>query len=205
MRPKLNDKKGTHQFHTIQFSNKAIINLKWNKQTEKRQRIKIRLKNGPRGISMRWTPITNKKVFQLIFIYNGKKYTHDCGVFTPGVYTCNSLMDYMVKLNEKHLDTEGNYKTNPNVDVITKKQLKNSQLKTCRECIELICKDNYPRKNIKGNCQHCHKRTTPGFLLGYNKRRDHITFIDNNKGWGEAIFKDKSVNKRLGYIIQNIS
>ncbi len=30
------------------------------------------------------------------------------------------------------------------------------------------------------------------FLLGYNKRRDHITFIDNNKGWGEAIFKDKS-------------
>ena len=28
MRPKLNDKKGTHQFHTIQFTDKAIINLK---------------------------------------------------------------------------------------------------------------------------------------------------------------------------------
>ena len=34
---------------------------------------------------MRWTPKTNKKVFQLIFIYNGKTYTHDCGEYTPGV------------------------------------------------------------------------------------------------------------------------
>ena len=108
MRPKLNDKKGTHQFHTIQFTDKAIINLKYNKKTEKRQRIRVKLKNAPRGISLRWTPISNKKVFQLEFRFRGKKYRHDCGVFTPGVYTCNSLMDYMVKLNEKHLDTEGN-------------------------------------------------------------------------------------------------
>jgi len=192
MRPKLNDKKGTHQFHTIQFTDKAIINLKYNKKTEKRQRIRVKLKNAPRGISLRWTPISNKKVFQLEFRFRGKKYRHDCGVFTPGVYTCNSLMDYMVKLNEKHLDTEGNYKTNPNVDVITKKQLKNSQLKTCRECIELIHKDNYPRKKIEGNLSALSQKDHSRFLLGYNKRRDHITFIDNNKGWGEAIFKDKS-------------
>ena len=86
MRPKLNDKKGTHQFHTIQFTDKAIINLKYNKKTEKRQRIRVKLKNAPRGISLRWTPISNKKVFQLEFRFRGKKYRHDCGVFTPGVY-----------------------------------------------------------------------------------------------------------------------
>ena len=74
MEADLENKKIVHQQYTIQFSNKAINNLKWNKQTEIRQRIKIRFKNGPRGVSMRWTPKTNKKVFQLIFIYNGKTY-----------------------------------------------------------------------------------------------------------------------------------
>ena len=102
MEADLENKKIVHQQYTIQFSNKAINNLKWNKQTEIRQRIKIRFKNGPRGVSMRWTPKTNKKVFQLIFIYNGKTYTHDCGEYTPGVYTCESLQEYLVKLNDKH-------------------------------------------------------------------------------------------------------
>ncbi len=50
-----------HQSYTIQFTDKSIINLKWNKQTEKRQRIKVKFKNGPRGITLRWTPKTKKK------------------------------------------------------------------------------------------------------------------------------------------------
>ena len=52
-----------HQRYTIQYNDKAIEGLKWNKKLEKRQRIKVRFKNGPRGISLRWTPKTNKKVF----------------------------------------------------------------------------------------------------------------------------------------------
>ena len=151
MTTKLNDKKGTHQFHAIQFNDKAIINLKYNQKTEKRQRIRVKLKNAPRGISLRWTPQTNKKVFQLEFKFRGKKVRHDYGVFTPGVYTCNTLMSYLVRLNDKHVDNDGNYKTNPNVDVITQKQLKQSQLKTCREVIELLYKDNFPRKKLERN------------------------------------------------------
>ena len=34
-----------HQRYTIQYNDKAISNLKWNKQISKRQRIKVRFKN----------------------------------------------------------------------------------------------------------------------------------------------------------------
>ena len=193
MEADLENKKIVHQQYTIQFSNKAINNLKWNKQTEIRQRIKIRFKNGPRDVSMRWTPKTNKKVFQLIFIYNGKTYTHDCGEYTPGVYTCESLQEYLVKLNDKHKRTDGTFKTNPNVDVITQKQLKKSQLKTVRQVIELICKESFPRKNIKGKLSALSQKDHTRFLIGYNKRREHLTFIDDDKGWGQIVFKDNSV------------
>ena len=72
-----------HQRYTIQYNDKAIEGLKWNKKLEKRQRIKVRFKNGPRGISLRWTPKTNKKVFQLIFSFRGNSLIQDCGEFTP--------------------------------------------------------------------------------------------------------------------------
>ena len=143
-------KKIIHPLYIIQYNDKAIADLKWNKKTEVRQRVKVNFKNGPRGISIRWTPKTNKKVFQLIFIFRKKTYVHDCGEFIPGSFTCNDLDGYLLKLNEKHRNDDGSFKTNPNISVITKKQLRRSQLKTVRQVIELICKENFPRKNIKG-------------------------------------------------------
>ena len=59
MEPKTNDTKVRHQLYEVQFTDKAINNLKWNKRTEKRHRVKVRLKNGPKGVSIRWTPKTN--------------------------------------------------------------------------------------------------------------------------------------------------
>ena len=192
MEPNTNDKKVSHQLYEVQFSDEAIIKLKYNKKTEKRHRVKVILKNGPKGVSLRWTPRTNKKVFQLLFKFRGKTYFHNCGEFTPGVFTCNHLAIYMVKLNEKHKRPDGSFKTNPNVDVITERQLKQSQLKTIRQVIELICKDNFPRKNIIGKLSALSQKDHTRFLIGYNERRDHITFEDDDKGWGQIIFKNKS-------------
>ena len=187
MEPNTNEKKVSHQLYEVQFSDEAIIKLKYNKKTEKRHRVKVNLKNGPKGVSIIWTPRTNKKVFQLLFKFRGKTYFHNCGEFTPGVFTCNHLAIYMVKLNEKHKRPDGSFKTNPNVDVITE-----SQLKTIRQVIELICKDNFPRKNIIGKLSALSQKDHTRFLIGYNERRDHITFEDDDKGWGQIIFKNKS-------------
>ena len=66
---------------TIQYNDRAISNLKYNKQIVKRQRLTIRFKNGPKGIQLRWTPKTNKKVFRLVFLFRGKSYSHYCGEF----------------------------------------------------------------------------------------------------------------------------
>ena len=184
-----------HQLDTIQFTDSAIENLKWNKRTDKRQRIKIKFKNAPKGISLRWSPRTNKKVFQLIFRFEGKTIFHDCGEYTPGVFTCSALQEYLLKLNAKHKNKDGTYKTNPNVSLITQDQLIKSQRKTLRQVIELICEDNFPRKNIKGKLSALNQRDQTRFLIGYNKRRDHITFIDDENGWGRILFKKTSYIK----------
>jgi integrase len=184
-----------HQQYTIQYNDKAISDLKYNKRISKRQRIKVRFKNGPKGISLRWTPKTNKKVFQLIFAFRGKSLLLDCGEFLPGSFECNDLDGYLLKLNEKHRNKDGTFKTNPNVDVITQKSLKKSQLKTLGQVIELICKDNFPRRNITGKLSALSQKDHTRFLIGYNKRREHITFQDDDKGWGQILFKDKSTIK----------
>ena len=185
-----------HPSYTIQFTDKAIESLKWTKQSTNRQRVRVKFKNAPRGITLRWTPKTNKKVFQLQFKFREKSYNHDCGEYTPGVFTCRSLQEYLLKLNEKHISADGTYHTNPNVEVITKKELKKSQLKTVNQCIELLHIANFPRKNIVGNLSALTIKDYSRFLIGYNDRRDkHITFEDNDKGWGQIVFKEKSTIK----------
>ena len=160
-----------HPSYKVQYNDEAILNLKWNKKSVKRQRIRVKLKNAPRGISIRWTPKTNKKIFQLEFKFRGKSYVHDCGEFLPGSFGCNDLDGYLLKLNDNHRNDDGTFKTNPNVEVITKKQLKKSQFKTIRQVIELICRENFPRKNITGKLSALSQKDHTRFLIGYNKRR----------------------------------
>jgi outer membrane receptor for ferrienterochelin and colicin len=83
------------------------------------------------------------------------------------VYTCSSLQEYLIKLYKTHKSDDGTYfKTNPNVSVITQKDLRKSQLKTVREVIELICKKSFPRKNIKGNLSAQSITDHTRFLIG---------------------------------------
>ena len=181
-----------HPSYTIQYNDKAISNLKWNKKIEKRHRIRVHFKNGPRGISLRWSPKTNKKIFQLEYKFRGKSFILDCGQYLPGSFTCTDLDKYLIKINDKHRNDDGTFKTNPKVQVITQKELRKSQLKTVREVIELICKDNFPRKNIKGKLSALSQKDHTRFLIGYNERREHITFVDDDKGWGQIVFKESS-------------
>ena len=51
----------THPSHTIQYTDKAIADLKYNQKNHKRNRLRVNFKNGPVGVSLRWTPKSNKK------------------------------------------------------------------------------------------------------------------------------------------------
>ena len=97
---------------------------------------------------MRWSAKTNKKIFQLEYKFRGKSFILDCGQYLPGSFTCTDLDKYLIKINDKHRNDDGTFKTNPKVQVITQKELRKSQLKTVREVIELICKDNFPRNEF---------------------------------------------------------
>ena len=74
------------------------------------------------------------------------------------MFTCSALQEYLLKLNTKHKNRDGTYKTNPNFSLITQDQLIKSQRKTIRQEIELICEDNFPRKNIKGKLSALNQR-----------------------------------------------
>ena len=90
MEPIKTDKKVAQQLHTyeVEFNDKAITNLKYKEKTIlTRKRIRVRLKNGPRGVVLRWTVRTNKKVFSLMFKFRKKILRHNRGEFTPGVLT----------------------------------------------------------------------------------------------------------------------
>ena len=56
--------KVTHKPHSIRFTDKAIDELKYRNNYNHRQI--VRFIDGPPGITMRWTPKTNKKIFQII-------------------------------------------------------------------------------------------------------------------------------------------
>ena len=63
-----------HQRYTIQYNDKAIEGLKWNKKLEKRHRIKVSFKNGPKSITL--------FIISLI-----KKFETSCGISN---YCCSS-------------------------------------------------------------------------------------------------------------------
>ena len=203
-----NKTKVTHQSHTIQYNDKAIEELKYNKKTEKRQRIKVNFRNGPIGVSLRWTPRTNKKIFQLEgkiknkiigetkdiegVIIKGKSFRMDLCQFHYehlGTLEVNTMLTPIFK---KHKNPDGTWKSNPNTALTTLEELNDSQRFTVNEVIELILEQNFPRRNISGNIAMFSQRDYSRFLIGYNDRLDHITFDENDKGHGVILFKEHS-------------
>ena len=56
--------KVTHKPHSIRFTDKAIDELKYRNNYNHRQN--VRFIDGPPGVTLRWTPKTNKKIFQIM-------------------------------------------------------------------------------------------------------------------------------------------
>jgi len=155
-------KKVTHPLHTIQYNDKAIEGLKWNKKLEKRQRIIVSFKNGTVGISLRWTPKTNKKIFELVGKLKnkkikdkqikGKSFRMDLGQFHLGHFGTHEVNTMLTPIFKKHKNTDGTWKSNPKIAVTTLEEL-NENFETPldprkfnqeeRHVLKSVEKDNY--------------------------------------------------------------
>ena len=76
--------KVTHKPHTIRFTDKAIDELKYRNNYNHRQN--VRFIDGPPGVTLRWTPKTNKKIFQIEGKCKGHSFRMDIGQFYLGSY-----------------------------------------------------------------------------------------------------------------------
>jgi hypothetical protein len=84
----------------IKFSNEAISSLKI--KSEKRIQVKFTDTPGSlRGVSLRYTPNTNKKVFELRYTYKNKDYRVCLNEFGEGVYGVNECQEQMLALVKK--------------------------------------------------------------------------------------------------------
>ena len=84
----------------IKFSNEAISSLKI--KSEKRIQVKFTDTPGSlRGVSLRYTPNTNKKVFELRYTYKNKDYRVCLNEFAEGVYGVNECQEQMLALVKK--------------------------------------------------------------------------------------------------------
>ena len=102
---------------------------------------------------------------------------------------------------EQHTNDKGIWIKDPKLTKIddetkiTKSQFKNSQKKTVRETIELLCMAGFPRQKMGGNLTAKTISNVVRCLIGYSWRTAHLRYRDHNDGSGYVEFR---VNKTWG-------
>ena len=184
--PKDNTKVSTRK-PRISWNDKAITDLNHVGTVIKRLRLEIKFKDksgSPKGVSLRYTPKTDKKVFQYHYMFNGIKDVM-AFEFIPGLFGTLQMEEALLNLKKKYYDPSGSFwKFNPKDKVKTKAEVMTSQSKTVREVIQRLLEDNYPRKSKVGKLASVSQRQFSNILIGQHKRLKHLNSYDNDKGWG---------------------
>ena len=143
---------------TLQFNNSAIEkylptfgNLRHTKIP-----FKVPLKSHLKGLTLRMSRATKTKYFNLQFWFKGKNHPYSLGKYGPG-FGVKEVSVKLFDIYEKHTNDKGLWLEDPRLTKrdeetkITKSQFKNSQKKTVRETIELLCIAGFPRQKMGGS------------------------------------------------------
>ena len=171
-------------YRTIEFTDKAINKLKI---ISTKKSIDVRFKSLPfylRGLYLRYSPITQLKKFYLRYKYKGKAIPLSLGEFIPGHYEVIQVSKEVLSLHEKYY-VNGKWKHNPKEQLITQRELEESQELSSREVIQRIVQAQFPRKGKLGRIAKVSQQPHARFLMGYHERFDQLIFDENEKGWGQ--------------------
>ncbi len=187
-------KSNTSQTPTVKWTDKAIFNLTWPKSKgspTKRTRVRVKLEGNPgahlRGVYINWQPITNKKSVYLDYKLKGEKKngTMVLGELIPKVKATQYYTNKLIDLSNSHKDGDGHWISNPNEKKVSKQFILKTQRKTIREVIRMIVEAQFPRKNAVGFIDYQTARSYARILMGYNQRFQHLSFLNNTKGWAK--------------------
>ena len=183
---------------------KKSIEIKWSDQeidklkySGKENRVTVQFKGSKSfipGVSMRWTQTTNRKVFELVFKYNGKTDKLVLGIYSKDFKTaqCYNKFSEICEKAKDPKDPIGWFKNPKDVFKTLNSKAKKDNDILLKEAIELIVKDNFPRKKIVGNICADTQQSFCRHLIGYNERLKELCHTDNEKGWGVTTLRSKS-------------
>ena len=175
----------------IDFSDNAINKLRikeGNRKDFKFKNIKVSYLN---GLRLRYSPLTQKKVFTLIYKFREKSRKLILDEFIYGHYGTLEVSEELVGLYKKYYDKRlGRWKHDPQEQLITQRELELSQELSVREVIKRLVEAQFPRKTKLGRLAKGSQRTYARFLMGYHKRFDELIFDEDAKGCGTIKLKN---------------
>jgi len=175
----------------IDFNDNAInkLRIKEGKRKDfKFKNIKVSFLN---GLRLRYSPLTQKKVFALFYKFKDKSRKLILDEFIYGHYGTLEVSEELVGLYKKYYAKRlGRWKHDPQEQLITQRELEQSQELSVREVIKRLLEAQFPRKTKIGRLAQVSQRTFARFLMGYHLRFEQLIFDENDRGWGTITLKD---------------
>ncbi len=182
------------------FTDYSINKFKPNYNGKKKVSGKI-IDSGIKGLKLNCIKSTGNKYFIQQFWFNGKADLWTVGEFRLGIFGIKECRTKAVEIMKTHTDDNGMWIKNPKITAkyrrerIKKAELQKRQMLTIRQCIERLCEANFPKARTDGTVTAKSAVRMCLYLIGYNKRTQHLLFDDDEFGNGFIKFKaNKSYN-----------
>ena len=172
----------------VDFNDKAIDKLfikTGNRITIKFKNIRVPYLT---GLILRYSPLTQKKKFYLKYKYKRKSLRLKLSEFIYGHYGTLEVSEELLGLYKKYYK-DGKWKHDPQEQLITQRELEQSQELSVREVIQRLLEAQFPRKTKLGRLAMSSQKTYARFLMGYHKRYDQLIFDEDEKGCGTIKLK----------------
>ncbi len=179
------DKKVAHQLPKVAWRDSAIDKLKiTHSKLKGRVDVPCAVTGNLKGAYIRWNTKTDSKTFIIKGKIGSKNFTHKIGAYQLGSFGTYEAEQYVNDLVKTHKDRTGQWTQNPNKENVDKDIIKASQELTIRECIVRVSEAGYPRILVDGSIALQSIRDYSRLLMGYNKRREHLKFSEDDEGCG---------------------
>ncbi len=166
----------------IDFNDKAIAKLYIKSGPRKDFKFRNTKVSYLKGLRLRYSPKTQKKIFTLIYGYKARSLKLPFGEFILDHYGTVEVSEELLKLYKKYYDKKlGKWRHDPQEQLITQRELEQSQELSVRHCIQRLLEAEFPRKGKIGKLAKVSQRTFARFLMGYHERFEQLIFDEDEK------------------------
>ena len=205
-----NDEKSKSKLHNrleVKFTDFAIDNFspsfkfkdEGGEYTKNQLTIKL-TDVGPvlKGLKLNYYRKTQNKYFMLSYWYDKRSLTLPCGLFRKGTYGTQEVTEYLTPIVKACTNKDGYWVKDPKQylieekikqDRINQEEEEKKKEKRVKNIIEMACAENFPKGKQEGNVSAGVLRVSCLYLIGYNKRTEHLIFTEDDEGNGLIRFK----------------